>query len=322
MKQRQWRLTEFTKSGKFNEAQRLQEFIDKHPISKPLVNQIHPELDSRFIKVTWENETSFDGWITLNSLGNRTKIQIPIKKHKHFNNLLQRGGVLKNSVRLLKDSIVFFFDLPEVPKKTQGSVIGVDIGMTYPISTSEGLQVKSDLHNHTLPEIIKSLNKKKSGSKAFKKALVQRDNFIKWSVNQIDFSNVKELRRENIQKLRYKRKNTKYLNRFVTTVYSLALDKECEDAGVLSVLIDPQYTSQRCSKCVWVQKTNRKGSAFKCKSCDHTQDSDLNAALNISFNLSPLGDRWRSLNNGSGFYWLKIGQEFIVPDNQKTDKFL
>ena len=35
MKQRQWRLKELTKSGRFDEAQRLQEFIAKHPISKP-----------------------------------------------------------------------------------------------------------------------------------------------------------------------------------------------------------------------------------------------------------------------------------------------
>ena len=51
--------------------------------------------------------------------------------------------------------------------------------------------------------------------------------------------------------------------------------------GVHIQLINPNYTSQMCSKCGFVHKSNRKGEIFKCVNCEHTLDADWNASLNI-----------------------------------------
>ena len=61
--------------------------------SKPNINEVEPVLDSRFVNIDLNNETTFDGWITLSSLGNKLKIQIPFNKHKHFNKLNQIGKI-------------------------------------------------------------------------------------------------------------------------------------------------------------------------------------------------------------------------------------
>jgi len=54
-------------------------------------------------------------------------------------------------------------------------------------------------------------------------------------------------------------------------------------AGVPVILVDPKYTSQACSDCGCVDKSNRKNqSTFLCKSCGFALNADLNAALNIS----------------------------------------
>ena len=45
------------------------------------------------------------------------------------------------------------------------------------------------------------------------------------------------------------------------------------------------YTSQGCSKCCCERKTNRKGKLFKCVSCSFECNSDVNASLNIGFDL-------------------------------------
>ena len=47
-------------------------------------------------------------------------------------------------------------------------------------------------------------------------------------------------------------------------------------------------------------------------------DADLNASLNISFDLVPITKQERlQQKNRTGFYWIGVGQEHIVPDVQK-----
>ncbi len=51
---------------------------------------------------------------------------------------------------------------------------------------------------------------------------------------------------------------------------------------VTIVVINPVYTSQRCSKCGHTEKKNRKSQAvFSCQSCGHIDNADVNAAKNI-----------------------------------------
>ena len=55
-----------------------------------------------------------------------------------------------------------------------------------------------------------------------------------------------------------------------------------ENLGKKLILVDPRYTSQRCSKCGFIDKSNRNKSSFHCLSCDFVCHSDLNASYNIS----------------------------------------
>ena len=48
------------------------------------------------------------------------------------------------------------------------------------------------------------------------------------------------------------------------------------------VLVDPRHTSQTCNKCLHVARENRESQAiFKCVSCGHFDNADVNAAKNI-----------------------------------------
>jgi len=51
--------------------------------------------------------------------------------------------------------------------------------------------------------------------------------------------------------------------------------------GVKVVYIDPKYTSQRCSICGHISKTNRDKHSFRCEQCGHVANADTNAAYNI-----------------------------------------
>jgi len=55
-----------------------------------------------------------------------------------------------------------------------------------------------------------------------------------------------------------------------------------EANGCFVKYINPAYTSQKCSKCGYTSKKNRKNqSRFKCVSCDFQLNADLNASRNI-----------------------------------------
>lgn len=60
------------------------------------------------------------------------------------------------------------------------------------------------------------------------------------------------------------------------------LTYKAEDIGKSVILVDPRYTSQRCSNCGFIDKTNRNKGSFHCISCSFHSSSDLNASINIS----------------------------------------
>lgn len=52
-------------------------------------------------------------------------------------------------------------------------------------------------------------------------------------------------------------------------------------SGARLVLVNPKYTSQKCSYCWVILKNNRKGRFYVCSSCWHSEDADINASKNI-----------------------------------------
>lgn len=58
---------------------------------------------------------------------------------------------------------------------------------------------------------------------------------------------------------------------------------KAKEHGIEINLINPQYTSQRCSCCGNIDKDNRPTQEkFKCTICNHTENADINASKNIS----------------------------------------
>ncbi|MCD4684809.1 MAG: transposase [Anaerolineae bacterium] len=61
------------------------------------------------------------------------------------------------------------------------------------------------------------------------------------------------------------------------------VEYKAQHTGVPVVLVDPRYTSQRCSSCGHVSKANRPSqSEFRCVACGFEAHADHNAAVNIT----------------------------------------
>jgi putative transposase len=319
--QQQFIIKKLISAGEINRAKILQKKVDDSTVSKPNIKNLPAELDDRFIKVDLKSNNSFDGWVTISSIGNKISIKIPFKKTKHFNKLSE-SGVMKKGIRLCATRMDFNFEF-ETPLKKSGDVVGVDIGKENIFTLSNGTQIVKDNHNHTFSSIIEKLARKKRGSNAFRKAAAHRDNFANWALNQINWSSIIGLRKENIKNIYRGKKMPSSLLRWN---YRSVLDKveqRCQKEGVLSIDVNPAYTSQRCSKCGWVQKANRASqSKFCCKKCAYSANADFNAAVNISLPLSAVSHNVK-LNrlNLKGFYWDQVclDQERIVSDNLESN---
>ena len=311
-KRRDFIIKKLNAEGKFKQARKLQAKFDKQKISKPVLKNMKPELDSRFITIDTNPKNSFELWVVISQLGNKTKITIPLNKTKHFNKLNDLGKV-KLGIRLSDNSITFMFDIADVEKKVDGKTIGIDIGAKNVLSCSNGFQTKEDCHGHTLDKIQKTLSRRKKGSRGFRRAQAHRTNFINWSVNQLDLSEIKQINIEDIKYMRRGKRCSRYLSHYTYSEIFGALEFDCDEQGVLVSRRNPTYTSQRCSKCGWVCKRNRKGKKFKCACCGFTADADMNASWNLSLELSDLGKKAHlSKANRKGFYWPLVGQKPIV----------
>lgn len=306
-------ISKLKEDGKFKQARKLQKIYDQTLVSKPVIDKISPELDARFVKIDLENKTSFDGWVTLASLGYKTKLTVPFKKHKHFNKMIQ-SGTLKNCVRLSENQLTLMFDTPEPVVKTNGQTIGLDVGQKTALSCSNGQTIGTDKHGHTYQTICDKLARKTKDSKAFNRTVTHRTNYINWSINQLNLTNVKQVNIENIKNLYKGRRMSRRMKHWNYRELFDKLESKLFDAGVQIEKRNPTYTSQRCSKCGWTRKSNRKLKEFKCTKCGYTHDADLNASTNLSLNLLPIGKKERLQHkNKAGFYWYVVGQEPIVP---------
>ena len=56
---------------------------------------------------------------------------------------------------------------------------------------------------------------------------------------------------------------------------------KAEWAGREMVVVDPRFTSQRCSECGAVSAEHRQRKRYNCADCGMTEDADVNAARNV-----------------------------------------
>ena len=254
--------------------------------TKPIFTKDTLNLDSRFVQFL-ETENSFDFWIKLSSIGKQIKLNLPSRKHKNFNKFLKDGWKLRKSVRLRKVNDKFFMDVyfeKEPEYKTEGETIGIDTGYKKLAVLSTGEQIGIELERK-----IEKISRKTQRSKAFYRALTERDNFINQQIKSIDLDNVKSVVIEDLKNVKKNSKknrriSTKFMNKLQRWVYSYFLSRLemfCEVNGVRTHKVNPAYTSQDCSWCGSRDKKSRNGEIFCCTACGIIEDSDFNASRNI-----------------------------------------
>jgi len=265
------------------------EIIGTKPKSKrktmPVARKETLILDERFLAFTYDIN-SFDIWIRFIRIGNKIHINIPSKKHAHFNAFVDNGWTMQKSGRLRHNEKGWFLDVyfeKETPQTIiTGATIGIDTGYKTLLATSTG-----ESYDAGLECVYEKIARKKQNSKAFKKALVERDMLINQTVNTLPLNDVSIVVVEDLVNVKHKSKgkirkefNSK-LQRWSYPKVLAKLQSVCEVRGIGFVKVDPAYTSQTCSLCGHVNKASRNRKAFCCTRCGVEMDADVNAAKNI-----------------------------------------
>jgi transposase len=325
-KKQYYKLAEKMRSGSDPKSyKRLQSKIDSNPLTKPnrQTKTFDINLDSNCVKYIAKNQTKvsgFDGWLVLKSIGKKYgEIILPINDTKHTNKLQERNFERKTSWLINNNEVKSIWS--KRVKPTEGTkILGADQGLTTCLTLSDTQITKPNEHGYDLKSIIDILCRKKPGSNAYKATQEHRKNYINWSIKQLNLTNVKEFRLEELRNVRKGKKSSALLAHWTYTEINNQIFNLCGELGVPVTEQGSQYRSQRCNCCGWVQKLNRCRKEFICKSCGYSHDADVNGAMNHAVDLYPLPfNFWRMQLNRKGFFWTSegiydtYGSEITVP---------
>jgi transposase len=260
-------------------------------------------VSSTIARLEFANDTTeFDAWLVLTSIGNKVKLKLPIKLHKHYHKL-DSLGTRQESYIISRDKVQLSFQTLTEPKKTSGNVVGIDTGIKSLATLSNGTHLGTQVEQH-----IDRIQRKQHGSKGQHRARINLRQYIDEVVKQIPWEDLRLIVVENIKNIA---RNTKGSKRFVIKklrkmlgnwnyrYWLRRLQYATELHRVSFRSVSPYQTSIRCSSCGHTEQGNRPTQGkFLCRSCGYTTNADVNAAKNIleRFTSGPYGARFKPDN--------------------------
>jgi putative transposase len=282
-KAKAWFLSEFKEFD--IDTLKLAKTIIKRTIrknKKPNLKYCNMALDSKVAKIEKSKGGKFDYWITLSTLEKGQTIKLPIVSNKYFES---KNGDIKKFVQLN-------FNKDNYISKTKK--IALDLGLNNLFATNNG-----DLFGRGFSKIIKKYDKYitllaknrqkqklKTASNRYKKLVLKLKQYLKNEVNRVINKIIKNYKpaeivveRLNFQSPKLSRRLNRVLSNFGKSVITEKFQSLKEEFGIKITEINPAYTSQECSKCGYVAKSNRKNQeTFICGFCNSKQNADINAS--------------------------------------------
>ena len=199
------------------------------------------------------------------------------------------------------------------------TVMGVDLGIDNLAVTSTGQFYSGDQLNHSrrqFEEIRGKLQEKgtRSAHLTIQQMSGRENRFACDTLHQISKNIVKEAQQhdvdviafENLTDIREDLSPQKQFHSWAFKTLYEYVEYKARERGIAVEEVNPEYTSQRCSKCGFTVSKNRDGSDFSCEKCGYELHADYNAAKNIGVKFLRNGQKSRS-RMGHGQLALKSG---------------
>lgn len=203
---------------------------------------------------------------------------------------------------LYKDGNFFLIpivDVPEPPEKVGKDFLGIDMGVVNLAvdSTNESYSGKEVDRKRLKIDKLKA-DLQRCGSKAAKRHLKKLSGkearFRAWVNHNISKKIVEKADRHSLgiaiedltgirKRATVRKSQRRQHSSWAFNQLRSFLEYKARLVGVSLKVVDPHYTSQRCSSCGYTAKHNRKSqSNFVCRSCGFFANADHNGAINIA----------------------------------------
>ena len=210
------------------------------------------------------------------------------------------GKIHRITIRRASTGKFFVSIITEIkPKHTpfkDGSIVGVDVGLESFATLSNGEKIPNPRffrnEEHELAKAQRKLSAEKKGSEKWHKRLKvvqrvherianKRSNFVHQEsrklVNRFGIIAFEDL---NVKGMQTNHCLAKSIGDVAWGMFINATRNKAEEAGSKVVLVNPNDTSQTCSRCGLIVKKDLSERMHRC-SCGLQIDRDLNAAINI-----------------------------------------
>ena len=228
-------------------------------------------------------------------------------------------------------------DSPE--KAENANVLGVDCNVDdHTAVTSTGRFIgNADYLNHQRREFEKRRASLQQTGTRSAHLTYQRisDRFGRWGRDYLHCASreiVAEARRhdcthiafENLAQIRDRISDGKKFQQWAFNAIQEQVAYKAKEHGIVVDTVNPQYTSQQCSKCGCTLEENRDGQHFVCLDCSYTANADYDAAKNIARKLALKLQRGQKSPAGGAFcqYALKSGTMTVDATDVASDTYV
>jgi putative transposase len=269
---------------------------------------------SRWDSVQWEDR---NGW-RLDLAGRRLHLMgvggITVRLHRPMRGVPKAITVRREGRRWWVT--LRCVDVPAEPLPPSGKAVGLDLGVTVLVATSDGTLITNHRHTRQAAERLaraqRNLAAKQRGSNRRRLAVEQvaaahrrvrnqrTDTLHQLSrrlVNGHDMIVHERLALSNLVRRPKPRPDGKGghapngaaakagLNRCIHDAgwgqLLAMIAYKAESAGRTVIAVEPRNTSRTCAHCGHISAGNRHGAVFRCRACAHQAHADTNAAINI-----------------------------------------
>lgn len=245
--------------------------------------------DKRCLRVSFEHN-----FISISSIKGRLKFGF--NSNKQLNKYVDwkpKAGMLIYRNNNLFLNVVIEKEKPTTQQATAKDVLGIDRGINNILVCSNNQFFNSKNLKRVkgkyqyLKRVLQSKGTKSAKQKLKiisgkeKRFVTDTNHRLSKAIAESEF---KVFALERLSRM-IKKSNGKQFNRMLGNwsynEFELFLSYKAEALGKQVVKINPRYTSQKCSNCNVIKKTNRKGSWYSC-ACGFQLHADLNASRNIA----------------------------------------